>query len=217
MTAPKAHSHKVLRRGLALMIGTTLVLGCVALFRSGGAHDPFSELEEDHEFHDKVGAVLNTPRQHGGTPEEQLRVVDEQLRADPNNASLIASKIHLGLECAPAAAAQECRRILEQSPGNYFALHHAAMAYLAMTNLDRALHFASKSLQARDTIEARFVAGHVFYAKGDFPNALNHYRTILEKNPTDGTARAYVEKTERALAAGPVATKRPHINLASPN
>jgi hypothetical protein len=56
-------------------------------------------------------------------------------------------------------------------------------------------------LQTRDTVEARFVAGHIFYAKRNFPGALQHYRAILEKNPQDEAARSFVEKTERALAA----------------
>ncbi|HNW45765.1 MAG TPA: hypothetical protein PKI19_14800, partial [Elusimicrobiales bacterium] len=46
------------------------------------------------------------------------------------------------------------------------------MAYLEMTNIDRAMHYAGKALQARDAPEVRFVAGHALYAAGDFAGAL---------------------------------------------
>jgi tetratricopeptide (TPR) repeat protein len=203
-----------------------VLLATTGLFAAAGAYwwfassrDPFAQLEEIDSSHAGDGVRLSEtgPFPAGTTPADQLRSIDEQLRAHPNDLTLLSQKIHLGLEYAPGVAAQECRRILEQSPGNYFALHHAAMAYLAMTNLDRALHFASKALQAHDTIEARFVAGHVFYAKGDFPNALNHYRAILAKNPHDAAAKVYVEKAERALATRHGATERARVKLGSPN
>lgn len=187
-----------------LLAGFMLIAAAGTAWRFAGSRDRFAGLEEQES--DGLHGLRDTPANSvvtadGLTPAEQLRQLDEQLRADPRNPALLATKIHLGLEYAPALAVEECEHILRQSPGNYFALHHAAMAFLAMTNLDRALLYAARALQARDTPEAHFVVGHVFYAKGDFPNALKHYRMILTNNPKDEAAQAYVEKTERALAA----------------
>lgn len=131
---------------------------------------------------------------------ERLRELEVRLQRDPDNAQLVSEKIHLAIEHAPQAAVDECLRILARSPQNFFALHHAAMAYLEMTNIDRAMHYAGKALQARDAPEVRFVAGHALYAAGDFAGALRHYRIILSRQPQDDHARQCVERAEAALA-----------------
>jgi tetratricopeptide (TPR) repeat protein len=191
----------------ALLVGLLLVAGAVAWWVSR-AKDPFARLEEhdgSHEISEPAAASVAP----GASVTEQFRQLDEQLRAAPRDPALLAAKIHLGLESAPSVAAEECRRILAESPRNYFALHHAAMAYLAMTNLDRALHYAGAALQVRDTPEARFVAGHVFYARGDFPNALKHYRAVLALNPSDTAVSGFIAKTDRAMAAAGATTNFP--------
>lgn len=181
-----------------LVAGSLLVVVAAGLWRTR-PNDPFAQLEEHDEAHDnEANSAVQFPP--GVAPADQLRAIEDRLRVDPKNLALLSQKIHLGLEYAPQVAVEECRRILQQTPENYFALHHAAMAYLAITNLDRAMYYAAKALQVRDTPEAHFVAGHIFYAKGDFTGALNHYRTVLKMNPRDEAARGFVEKTERALA-----------------
>lgn len=196
---PRAKDRKNWLVVLAVLVSVTIG---GAIWSLTSSHDPFAELDAQEETHTAHNSLLDETNRttYGLSPSEQLRQIDLQLQTSSNNPALLAAKIHLGLEYAPSVAAQECRRILEQSPNNYFALHHAAMAYLAMTNLDRAMHYAAQALQVRDTPEAHFVAGHIFYAKGNFPSALQHYRTVLEKNPQEETARGFVEKAERAMA-----------------
>jgi tetratricopeptide (TPR) repeat protein len=186
---------------LAVFTGLLLIVA-VAAWWWMRADDPYAGLDDAES--DASHGVTESGALHlaaDGTPAERLRRLDEQLRSDPRNPTVLADKIHVALEYAPASAAEECRRILAESPLNYFALHHAAMAYLATTNLDRALYYAAAALQVRDTVEAHFVAGHTFYAKGDFPNALKHYRAASAKDPQNDSARDYVTKAERAMAA----------------
>jgi tetratricopeptide (TPR) repeat protein len=162
--------------------------------------DPYAALAEIESHGTHVHDFV-PPAAAGVTPAMQLEELGTSLRSDPDNPRLLSARIHLALEQDPAVAVEECRRILARSPRNYFALHHAAMAYLQMTNLERALHFAARTLEVRDTTEGRFVAGHVLYARSDYAGALEHYRTILAREPGHDAALHYVRKTEQALAA----------------
>jgi Tfp pilus assembly protein PilF len=141
-------------------------------------------------------------RTPGNTVAEQFSYLDEQLARDPRDARWLAAKVHLGLEHDPARALEVCRRVLEESPRNYFALHHAAMASLALGQLEQAMIFAGGALRERDTPEARLVAGHVFLARGDDTHAMRQYETAAALRPGDGAVMEALVRVRARLEQG---------------
>ena len=141
-------------------------------------------------------------RTPGNTVAEQFSYLDEQLARDPRDARWLAAKVHLGLEHDPARALEVCRRVLEESPRNYFALHHAAMASLALGQLEQAMVFAGAALRERDTLETRLVAGHVFLARGDDTNALRQYQAAAALPPGDGAVKEALTRIHARMEQG---------------
>jgi tetratricopeptide (TPR) repeat protein len=164
-------------------------------------HDPYRKLKE------QAGDAVNGQRLAEGrrwagkepTPHE-LRVafsnLDEQLKKNPYNVVALSEEVHLGLDYAPEVAAAACDRVLQRSPKNYFALVHGARAYLALTNLNRAIYYAAKAVQVQDCPEARSLFGDVLYAEGNTNAARKQYNAALSMNSQDEVARLRLKELQ---------------------
>lgn len=129
----------------------------------------------------------------------KLEELDARLKENPNDRGLLATKIHIGMDYAPGAVVAECRQLLKQDPKDIFALNHIGYAYLYQKDLDRAIYYASKSIQVKDTASARNLTGHILFQRGQIAAAREQYTKAMAIDPFDFTAKQGIMRADAYL------------------
>ncbi len=157
------------------------------------------EKEPEQSITDLYNSIQTETLRNSGITDQRrmLDKINEMLKTDPDNKSLISAKIHIAADIQPREAIKECKSLLEKDENNYFALCHCALAHINLKDYNTGISYATKAAELKDTAYVRNIIALAYHYLKKRKQAIFNYKKALELDPQNQRAKDGLEQLQK--------------------
>lgn len=190
-----------MKKTIPYLIPVFLVLLLLYFLMSGdNAEVNLAEYEKapEQSLSDLYNTIRTDTLRNSGITDRRrmLARINELLKTDPDNKSLMSDKIHIAADIQPKEAIKECKALLEKDKDNYFALCHCALAHINLREFDTGIAYATKAAEIKDTAYVRNIIALAYHCQGKRKQAIFNYKKALELDPQNQRAKKGMEQLQ---------------------
>jgi DNA-binding NarL/FixJ family response regulator/Tfp pilus assembly protein PilF len=152
-----------------------------------------------------LAVIEYEPSAYLSKPFSREQLEKRLVRLFAKNKALV--KVHAAIQKGEVELAiKECDAVIQHQPKYRFAaLKTKAQLLEELGRLDQALACCQETLKQRDVLWARMLLGKIFYQRGQYEDAIEHFRQLNQKNPQLATVLDWLALSYEALGKNELA------------